>query len=131
MLYDILERDTYNAKLNAVYKGRGGGREGSMGRQLDGAILSLSGDELWELLEQHQGEAFYTAKGLPFTYEIRGGEMFVDRRSKSITKATFQRALERVKENPEKVTGPKSLNVFGAPYVFALLWKLFEDVTAG
>ena len=57
--------------------------------------------------------------------------MFVDRRSKSITKATFQRALERVKENPEKVTGPKSLNVFGAPYVFALLWKLFEDVTAG
>ena len=50
-----------------------------MGRQLDEAILSLSGDELWELLERHQGETFYTAKSLPFTYEIRGGEMFVDR----------------------------------------------------
>lgn len=95
-----------------------------MGRQLDKVILSLSGDELWELLVQHQGETFYTAKKLPFTYEIRGGEMFVDRRSKSITKATFCRALERLKENPEKVTGPKSLNVFGAPYIFALLRSL-------
>ena len=95
-----------------------------MGRQLGEAVLSRSGDELWKLLEYHQGETFYTAKGLPFAYEIRGGEMFVDRRSKSITKATFQRALERVKENPEKVTGPKSLNVFGAPYIFALLLSL-------
>ena len=95
-----------------------------MGRQLDEAILSLSGDELWELLERHQGETFYTAKRLPFTYEIRGGEMFVDRRSKSITKATFERALERVKEEREKVTGPKSLNVFGAPYIYALLLGL-------
>lgn len=95
-----------------------------MGNQINEEILRLNGDELWKLLEQHQGETFYTAKNLPFTYEIRGGEMFVDRRSKSITKATFERALERVKEEPEKVTGPKSLNVFGAPYIFALLLSL-------
>lgn len=95
-----------------------------MGSRLEKTILSLNGDELWKLLEQHQGETFYTAKNLPFTYEIRGGEMFVDRRTKSITKATFERALERVKEDPEKVTGPKSLNVFGAPYIFALLLSL-------
>lgn len=95
-----------------------------MGSQLDKAVLELNGDDLWELLEQHQGETFHTAKNLPFTYEIRGGEMFVDRRSKSITKATFQRALERIKADPEKVTGPKSLNVFGAPYIFALLRSL-------
>lgn len=95
-----------------------------MGNQLGKVILGLNGDELWKLLEQHQGETFYTAKKLPFVYEIRGGEMFVDRRSKSITKATFERALERVKEEPEKVTGPKSLNVFGAPYIFALLLSL-------
>lgn len=99
-----------------------------MGCQLEKAILSLSGDELWGLLEQHQGETFYTAKKLPFIYEIRGGEMFVDRRSKSITKATFERALERIKEEPEKVTGPKSLNVFGAPYIFALLLSLSKIV---
>ena len=28
----------------------------------------------WLLLQQHQGETFHTAKGLPFTYTIRGGE---------------------------------------------------------
>ena len=40
-------------------------------------------DFVWPLLQQHQGKTFYTAKGLPFTYTIRGGELFVDRRSKS------------------------------------------------
>ena len=92
-----------------------------MRKGFDSRIQNLSGDDLWKLLEQHEGETFYTAKNLPFTYRIRGGEMFVDRRSKSITRATFQKALERVQEDPERVTGPKSLNVFGAPYVFALL----------
>ena len=36
-------------------------------------------DFVWPLLQQHQGETFYTAKGLPFTYTIRGGELFVHR----------------------------------------------------
>jgi len=81
-------------------------------------------DELWELLKAHQNEEFFTAKKLPFTYVIRGGEMFVDRRSKSITKATFCRALEKIQEDPEKITGPKALNVFGAPYIFAILKRI-------
>ncbi len=42
----------------------------------------------WLLLQQHQGETFHTAKGLPFTYTIRGGELFVNRRRKSITVST-------------------------------------------
>ena len=29
--------------------------------------------EVWALLEQHQGEQFYTAKCLSFCYIIRGG----------------------------------------------------------
>lgn len=92
-----------------------------MKANVEASILELTIDELWELLKSHQGKEFLTAKKLPFTYEIRGGEMFVDRRAKSITKATFQRALEKMKENPEKITGPKSLNVFGAPYILAVL----------
>ncbi len=99
-----------------------------MRKGFDRSIQSLNGDDLWKLLEQYEGETFYTAKNLPFTYHIRGGEMFVDRRAKSITKATFQKALERVQQDPEKVTGPKALNVFGAPYVFALLRWLAEDM---
>lgn len=50
--------------------------------------------EVWALLEQHQGEQFYTAKCLPFCYIIRGGELFVDRRSKSITISTVAAALQ-------------------------------------
>lgn len=84
-------------------------------------------DYLWEMLEEHQGETFYTVKRLPFQYVIRGGELFVDRRSKSITKATFQKALNQIQENPSQITGPKSLNVFGAPYIWAIL-KIFELV---
>mgnify|MGYP006922028535 CR=1 FL=1 len=53
-------------------------------------------DFVWPLLQQHQGETFYTAKGLPFTYTIRGGELFVDRRSKSITISTVANALEKI-----------------------------------
>ena len=89
-------------------------------------ILQMTIDELWNELKLYQGHTFYTAKGLPFCYTIHGGEMFVDRKNKSITKATFCRALEKIKEGPEKFSGPKALNVFGAPYIFALLKSLQE-----
>ena len=50
----------------------------------------------WQLLQQHQAKIFHTAKGLPFTYTIRGGELFVNRRRKSITVSTVRRALEKI-----------------------------------
>lgn len=79
----------------------------------------------WEALEKHQGETFYTAKKLPFTYTIRGGEMFVDRRSKSITRATYEKAVEKLKNDAEhQITGPKSLCCFGAPYIWAVIQAL-------
>ena len=78
-------------------------------------------EHLWKILEERQGTVFYTAKKLPFQYAVRGGELFVDRRSRSITKATFAIALEKLREHPDQIKGPKSLNVFGAPYVWALL----------
>lgn len=84
-------------------------------------------EELWNLLIEHQNETFYTMKQLPFQYYIKGGELFVDRRSKSITRATFAQALQKLKDDPDKITGPKSLNVFGAPYVWAV-FKTFNIV---
>lgn len=86
--------------------------------------LEQKTEELWKVLEARQGETFYTAKKLPFQYTIRGGEMFVDRRSRSITRSTFANALKKIGERSEEVRGPKSLNVFGAPYVWALLVTL-------
>ena len=60
-------------------------------------------------------------KGLPFTYYIKGGELFASRRERSITRSTFERALQKIQENPEEISGPKKLNVYGAPYVWAVL----------
>lgn len=97
--------------------------ERSENRKVDG-ILETD-EEFWEWLVAHQGEEFFTAKGLVFTYQIRGGEMFVDRRSKSVTRATVCGAFERIRldENHE-ICGPKALNCFGAPYLWAILVHL-------
>ncbi len=85
-------------------------------------------DQFWAALEAHQGEVFYTAKKLPFTYTIKGREFFTERRQKSITRATFEKAFEKVRADTEKqITGPKKLNVFGAPYIWAL-FKHFDIV---
>lgn len=87
-----------------------------------GMDIKSGEDRLWADLVAHQGKTFHTAKNLEFTYTIRGGEMFVDRRSKSITRATIGKAYRRVMEDTEhKIQGPKALNCFGAPYV----WSLF------
>lgn len=80
---------------------------------------------LWAMLVSRQGSPFHTAKNLEFTYTIRGGEMFVDRRSKSITKATISKAFRRVREDGgHEIQGPKALNCFGAPYVWAIFTAL-------
>lgn len=82
-------------------------------------------ERLWEMLIAHQGEQFHTAKNLDFTYAVRGGEIFVDRRSKSITRATISKAYRRIREDAEhEIQGPKALNCFGAPYVWAVFTAL-------
>lgn len=96
------------------------GEEKRTEEKIPGAEIT-DGQMLWELLAAQQGKTFYTAKKLPFVYEIKGGEMFVDRRKKSITRATFDAALMKIRQDKEKqITGPKKLNCFGAPYVWAL-----------
>ena len=74
-------------------------------------------DAVWALLQKHQQEVFHTAKGLPFTYAIRGGELFVDRRQKSITVSTVANALGKIsalKEAGIEISGPKKLGCYGA-----------------
>lgn len=85
----------------------------------------ITKENLWDVIIAHQGETFYTAKQLPFTYTIRGGEFFTDRKKKSITRATFEKAFQKVSEDTEhRITGPKALGVFGAPYIFAVFRRL-------
>lgn len=81
-------------------------------------------EKLWTEMTALQGCLFSTCKGLDFTYRFRGGEMFVDRREKSITKASVMTAYRKVKELGGEVTGPKQLGVFGASYVWPVFLKM-------
>lgn len=86
----------------------------------------ISLENLWDVITEHQGKSFLTKKGLPFTYTIKGGELFTDRRERSITRSTFEKAYEKLRIDwttdnvPAGIVGPKTLNMYGAPYIWAV-----------
>ena len=81
-------------------------------------------DTLWSMLIYLQGCVFLTAKGLKFTYKIKGCEMFVNRKSKSITQATVFMAFRKAMELGGAVSGPKKLGTFGASYLYPIFVRL-------
>ena len=88
-------------------------------------------EKLWQELIYLQGCLFTTSKGLDFTYKIHGGEMFVDRKEKSITRATVMKAYGKVVELEGEVKGPKVLGTFGASYLYPIFAKMGLIKTAG
>ena len=87
-------------------------------RMRKAALKDLSTDTLWEAVTHYAGFPFHTAKGLKFTYTIRGNEMFVDRKDKSITRATVELAYQKAIR--KTITGPKQLGTFGASYLYPM-----------
>ena len=82
---------------------------------------------LWNQLVSLQGTTFQTSKGMEFTYTIRGGEMFVERKEKSITMSTIFLSFHRVQELQQEgklITGPKKIGTFGASYLYPIFIKL-------
>lgn len=88
-------------------------------------------EKLWQELIYLQGCLFTTSKGLDFTYKIHGGEMFVDRKEKSITRSTVMKAYAKVVELDGVVKGPKVLGTFGASYLYPIFVKMGLIKTAG
>lgn len=80
--------------------------------------------KLWALLKAHQRERFYTKKGLAFTYTIRGNELFVDRRDRSITRSTVNHAYGVAVALGKDLKGPKMLSAFGASYIYSIFLAL-------
>lgn len=83
----------------------------------------LTSEDLWNAIVSYEGMVFYTAKGLEYSYTIRGKEMTVSRKKKTVTKASILMAYEKVLEI-ESVTGPKQLGVYGASYIYPIFLKL-------
>lgn len=84
--------------------------------------------DIWKLLIENQDKIFFTVQGLKFTYRIKGYEMFVSRKEKSITFSTVRKAYERAMElQREKIiiTGPKKLGDFvGSSYLYPIFIEL-------
>lgn len=98
-------------------------------------------DNLWKAMAVFAGYPFYTAKGLEFSYTVKknpdggyGKELFVDRKEKSITRATadvaflkvqkLREAAEGDNQEPPLIRGPKQLGVFGASYLYPIFEQL-------
>lgn len=80
-------------------------------------------EDLWDVLKLFENYPFYTMKGLRFTYQIKGNEIFVTRREKSITRSTVVLAMKKAVELQYRVKGPKQLETFGASYLYPIFIK--------
>lgn len=96
-----------------------------MGRTADTSEYTSEEINLWERIREIEGRVFRTKKGLEFRIEIKGNELFVDRRKKSITRASVNMAYK--KWTADREIGPKALGVFGSSY----LWSVFREVDNG
>lgn len=91
--------------------------------KLNTTKITLPG--LWDAIRAHEGKQFLTKKDFLYLYH-KGGELFTDRRERSITRSTFEKAYEKLVQDqvgedaPKKIVGPKTLNLYGAPYIWAV-----------
>ena len=94
------------------------------------AVSCDADDQLWEQVVALEGHPFKTARGLEYTYHVKRnrngeiiGEIIIDRKEKTVTRATiwlaYQNALTVQKEEG-CVSGPKKLGVFGASYLYPI-----------
>lgn len=79
---------------------------------------------LWQVLKQYEQVEFQTVKGLAFTYVIKGNEMFIDRKEKSITKSSVLLAFQNLVKQGGIISGPKKLGTFGASYLYPIFMEL-------
>ena len=114
--------------MNKNYKGRN-----KMGEELEEVVENKSLNQesleetarlLWQSIKQYEGMEFQTVKGLAFTYTIKGNEMFIDRKEKSITRSSVILAFQNLVRQGGIVSGPKKLGTFGASYLYPVFMKL-------
>lgn len=70
---------------------------------------------------------FKTETGLPMKYTVEGGELFFNRKEKSVTRATVMRAFKQARQIQKAegyVSGPKKLGTFGASYLYPIFLRI-------
>ena len=64
-------------------------------RKRETLLREQTPDALWEAILAFEGAIFYTAKGLEYSYTIRGNEMFVSRKESRSRRASILVAYEK------------------------------------
>lgn len=85
--------------------------------------LKAINDAVWNALTAFEGYGFQTAKGLRYTYTVKGNELFFSRKEKSVTRASVKMALKTAMElqkSGAEIHGPKMLRCFGASYLYPI-----------
>ncbi len=114
-IYSYLPYDITASQTDAAERKR-------LQREREAAVERIVDFEsLWATIVLFDGYPFYTAKGLLFRYKVKGGELFVNRKEKSITESSVRICYEKAVEMNGIVPGPKKLGVFGASYLYPVL----------
>lgn len=82
---------------------------------------------MWDAIVAYAGYPFATENGLPLKYTVEGGEIFFNRKAKSVTKATVMKAFHQartIQELEGGVSGPKKLGTFGASYLYPVFLRI-------
>ena len=62
-------------------------------------------EEVWQQILLHEGEVFYTTRGLDFTYQIIGSSLIPSRTPRQISQADFKKAFLNM-----PLSGPGDIN---------------------
>jgi hypothetical protein len=74
-------------------------------------------DSVWVRIKHHAAERFTTKTGLPFTYDVPGNYLVLDRTNRSLSKTNFSKALSMM-----PVDGPGAIkDRQGSAYTWAIL----------
>lgn len=84
-------------------------------------------DLLWATIAAFEDYPFKTAKGLRYCYAVKGNELFISRKEKSVTRASVNMAFEtavKLQREGLEITGPKMLGCFGASYLYPIFIRI-------
>lgn len=74
-------------------------------------------EAVWTRIQRHAGQPFHTKTGLPFTYEVPGNYLRVDRANRSLSRTNFRKALDAMPAD-----GPGDIkDRQGSAYTWAIL----------
>ncbi len=118
------EKRSLNAERCERYRKRKKERAKALKAEREKAVEQIVDfDSLWAAFALFAGYSLQTTKGLDFRYTIKGGEIFFDRKDKSVTMATVKICYQKAVEMGGIVAGPKKLGVFGASYLYPVLLR--------